>query len=49
MNTDDVILEEGGIVYETGDFKNAAWKDFQKIGPKVYIRTASIEAYTKGK
>lgn len=48
VNDDCVLLEDGGIVYETGAFTDKAWKDFQKIGT-VYVRIACIEAYAKGK
>lgn len=48
VNADCVLLEDGGIVYETGTFSDKQWKDFQKIG-NVYVRIASIEAYAKGK
>lgn len=45
---DQVLLEKGGIVYETGPFSDTRWKDFQVIGD-VYVRISSIEAYAKGK
>lgn len=48
VNSDCVLLEDGGIVYETGPFNDSSWKDFQKIG-KLYVRISSIEAYAKGK
>ena len=48
VNTDCVLLEDGGIVYETGSFSDTKWKDFQKIG-SVYVRIASIESFCKGK
>lgn len=48
VNTDVVLLEDAGIVYETGAFTDKNWKDFQKIG-NVYVRIASIEAFSKGK
>lgn len=48
VNTDCVLLEDAGIVYETGAFSDKAWKDFQKIG-NLYVRIGSIEAYTRGK
>ncbi len=48
INTDCVLLEDGGIVYETGAFTDANWKDFQKIG-SVYVRLQAIEAFAKGK
>lgn len=48
VNDDCVLLEDGGIVYETGPFSDESWKDFQKIG-NVYVRINMIEAFTKGK
>lgn len=48
INTDVVLLEDAGIVYETGSFTDKAWKDFQKIG-SVYVRIPCIEAFAKGK
>lgn len=48
VNTDCVLLENGGIVYETGSFTDKNWKDFQKIG-NVYVRIAGIEAFAIGK
>lgn len=48
VNTDCVLLEDAGIVYETGPFSDAKWKDFQKIG-SLYVRISSIEAFAKGK
>lgn len=48
VNDDCVLLEDGGIVYETGAFSDKSWKDFQRIG-SVYVRIGMIEAYTKGK
>jgi hypothetical protein len=49
VNEKDVMLEDGGIVYETGAFTDTTWKDFQKIPGTLYVRTAAIEAYAKGK
>jgi hypothetical protein len=48
VNDDCVLLEDGGIVYETGPFSDTKWKDFQKIG-SVYVRIQNIEAFAKGK
>ena len=49
VNTDCVLLENGGIVYETGPFSDKQWKDFQKIPGPLYVRIAAVEAYAKGK
>lgn len=48
INTDCVLLEDGGIVYETGSFTDKSWKDFQKIPGPLYVRIASIEAFARG-
>lgn len=48
INTDCVLLQNAGIVYETGPFGDKNWKDFQKVGD-VYVRIAAIEAFAKGK
>ncbi len=49
INEDCVLLEEGGIVYETGAFSAPEWKDFQKVADKLYVRIAAIESYARGK
>jgi hypothetical protein len=48
VNEKFVLLEDAGIVYETGSFADAKWKDFQKIG-NVYVMVQAIEAFTRGK
>lgn len=48
INSDCVLLEDAGIVYETGAFSDKQWKDFQKIG-SLYVRISCIEAFSKGK
>ena len=49
VNDETVLLEDGGIVYETGSFSDAKWKDMQNIPGPLYIRVSSIEAFAKGK
>ena len=49
VNDKFVLLENGGIIFETGAFDLAKWKDFQKVSDKLYVRTSMIEAYSKGK
>ena len=49
VNTDCVLLEDGGIVYETGPFSDKNWKDLQKIPGPLYVRLSAIEAFAKGK
>jgi hypothetical protein len=45
VNDDCVLLEDAGIVYETGSFQDEAWKDMQKLPSKWYVRLATIESY----
>jgi len=47
VNKDDVLLENAGIVYETGSFDSKTWKDEQKISccSKFYVRISAIESY----
>jgi hypothetical protein len=40
-----VLLEDAGIVYETGPLLDKAWKDMQKLPGNWYVRTAAIESY----
>ena len=49
VNDKFVLLEDGGIVYETGAFSSPSWKDFQKIGQPLYVMLSHIEAFAKGK
>jgi hypothetical protein len=45
VNKTCVKLENPAIVYETGDFKTAVWKDAQKLPNEVYIQTGMIEMF----
>lgn len=49
INTDTVLLEDGGIVYQTGAFTDKTWQDFQRINKDLYVRIDKIEAFAKGK
>lgn len=49
VNDTCVLLENGGIVYETGAFNELKWKDFQKVADKLYVKLESIESFAKGK
>jgi len=46
VNDTCVLLEDAGIVYETGSFADKVWKDYQKVGDKIYVTTQSIEMFT---
>ena len=45
VNTTDVLLEDAGIVYETGPWNGKGFQDEQKVGGNMYVRVDSIEAY----
>jgi len=45
VNGDHVVLDDAGIVYETGPFTGSTFKDFQEIGRELRVRTAMIESY----
>ena len=49
VNDTCVLLENGGIVYETGAFSELKWKDFQKVADKLYVKLETIESFAKGK
>ncbi len=44
-----LCLENARIVYETGQWSDAQWKDAQKIGQRLFVQLASIESFCKGK
>lgn len=45
VDTDDIILEDAGIVFETGSF-SGKFKDLQPFSCKEWrLRTAAIESY----
>lgn len=45
VNDDCVLLTGASIVYETGAWKDAAWKDAQRLPFDVYVTRRSIEAF----
>ena len=45
VNDSCVKLEDAGIVYETGSFKDADWSDMQELPNDWYVQTASIESF----
>lgn len=45
VNDTCVLLEEGGIVYETGPFKEKSWKDMQGLNGAWYVMIQSIESF----
>ena len=49
VNDKCILLDDAGIVYETGQFSDVKWKDFQKFGSPIYVQISAIEAFAKGK
>lgn len=45
VNDTCVLLNDAGIVYETGSFSDKQWKDYQKVGDQIYVTTPSIEMF----
>jgi len=45
VNDTCVLLEDAGIVYETGPFTESHWKDCQKLPNDWYVSTQSIESF----
>jgi hypothetical protein len=46
VNTDDLLLEDACIVYETGELMATKRKDAQALPGPLYVRVAAIESYT---
>lgn len=38
-------LEDAAIVYETGSFSSADWKDAQKLPEDCYVQTSAVESF----
>ena len=47
VNTNDILLEKARIVYDTGAFTDKTFQDAQALPNVLYIRTNSIESYSK--
>lgn len=45
VNDTCVLLEDAGIVYETGELTSKTWKDMQKLPNDWYVSIASIESF----
>lgn len=46
VNDTCVLLENAGIVYETGPFDdNNGWKDCQRLPGQWYVQTSAIESF----
>lgn len=44
INDRFVLLDEPAIVYETGAFDSASWKDAQKLPRSIFVMLNSVEA-----
>lgn len=50
VNEDEVELKDAKLVYETGPWGDATWKDAQKLPGETWrVRTAHIESWGEGK
>ncbi len=47
VNATCVLLENPAIVYETGAFGQAKFKDAQKLPHQHYVQTSAIESFAK--
>jgi len=47
VNTNDILLTDPAIVYETGAFNSSSFADAQKLPNNLYIRTSAIESYSE--
>ena len=45
INETCVLLEDAGIVYETGPFTDKKWKDVQLLPREWYVMLHSIESF----
>ena len=45
VNEDCVLLENAGIVYETGEWTSKDWSDYQELPNDVYVVKSAIESY----
>lgn len=47
VNTHDILLENAGVVYNTGKLTAKTFEDFQEIVGPLYVRLSAVEAYYK--
>jgi hypothetical protein len=45
VNDTCVLLENAGIVYETGSFNEKGWKDCQPLPGPWYVQMSAIESF----
>ncbi|MFN0314756.1 MAG: hypothetical protein ACKVQA_06950 [Burkholderiales bacterium] len=46
VNETCILLEDAAIVYETGAFTDAKWKDAQALPQPVYVMLSAVESFT---
>jgi hypothetical protein len=46
VNSTCVLLENAGIVFETGAFNTNDWTDYQQMPNKLYVQLSAIESFT---
>lgn len=46
VNSTCVLLENAGIVFETGAFDKKDWTDYQQMPNKLYVQLSAIESFT---
>lgn len=47
VNSTCVLLEEPGIVYETGSYSDKKFKDCQYLSQPLYVQLAAVESFGK--
>ncbi len=45
VNDDCILLTDGGIVYETGEWTVNNWKDYQMLPNDFYVMKGAIESF----
>ncbi len=45
VNEDCILLEDAGIVYETGELDDKKWKDLQNLPNEWYVAFHAIESF----
>lgn len=46
VNDACVLLQDAAIVYETGAFTDAKWKDAQALPQPLYVMLSAVESFT---
>ncbi|KKL17458.1 hypothetical protein LCGC14_2485330 [marine sediment metagenome] len=45
VNDKYIMLEDAGIVYETGSFAEKEWKDYQPLQHPIFVMLSAIESF----